>query len=54
MKFIRRMIGALALASLAMQAQAQGTIRIGYTEALSGTFAQVGDQGIKSIQFAID
>ena len=54
MKFIRRMIGALALASLAMQAQAQGTIRIGYTEVLSGTFAQVGDQGIKSMQFAID
>jgi branched-chain amino acid transport system substrate-binding protein len=30
------------------------TIRIGYSEALSGVFAQVGDQGIKSIQYAID
>lgn len=29
-------------------------IRIGYAEALSGVFAQVGDQGIKSIQYAID
>ena len=28
-------------------------IRIGYSEALSGVFAQVGDQGIKSIQYAI-
>src|SRR5476649_2300828 len=35
-------------------ARAEDTIKIGYTEILSGTFAQVGDQGIKSIQFAID
>lgn len=30
------------------------SIRIGYSETLSGVFAQVGDQGIKSIQYAID
>lgn len=30
------------------------TIKIGYSEALSGVFAQVGDQGIKSIQYAVD
>ena len=35
-------------------AHAQQTIKIGYTEILSGTFAQVGDQGIKSMQFAVD
>ena len=35
-------------------ARADNTIKIGYSELLSGTFAQVGDQGIKSIQFAID
>jgi len=35
-------------------ALAQNTIRIGYTEALSGTFAQIGDQGLKTIQFVID
>lgn len=34
--------------------QAADTIKIGYSEALSGVFAQVGDQGIKSIQYAID
>jgi branched-chain amino acid transport system substrate-binding protein len=35
-------------------ARAEETIRIGYSEILSGTFAQVGDQGIKTIQFSID
>jgi branched-chain amino acid transport system substrate-binding protein len=38
---------------IAHQAHAE-TIKIGYSEALSGVFAQVGDQGIKSIQYAID
>ena len=33
---------------------AADTVKIGYSEALSGVFAQVGDQGIKSIQYAID
>jgi len=50
----------LAAAALAVGAlfgggaQAQNTIRLGYTELLSGPFAQVGDQGIKTIQFVID
>lgn len=53
------MLRGLALALLALcvsaptRAQAD-TIRIGYSEALSGVFAQVGDQGIKSIQYAIE
>ena len=38
---------------IAQHASAE-TIKIGYSEALSGVFAQVGDQGIKSIQYAID
>ncbi len=42
------------LAAAGSASMAADTIRIGYSEALSGTFAQVGDQGIKSIQFAID
>ena len=35
-------------------ARAEDTIKIGYSEGLSGAMAQVGDQGIKSIQFSID
>lgn len=41
-------------AFLTTPAQAQNTIKLGYTELLSGPFAQVGDQGIKTIQFVID
>jgi branched-chain amino acid transport system substrate-binding protein len=48
-------IAALSLPSMAaVPVHAEDTIKIGYSEALSGAFAQVGDQGIKSIQFAID
>ena len=54
MTFIRRAVGLAFLLMTGAAAQAAETIRIGYTEILSGTFAQVGDQGIKSIQFAID
>ncbi len=46
--------GLMGLASFATPAKAQGTIRLGYSELLSGTFAMVGDQGIKTIQFVID
>lgn len=49
--------GAAALVAAAMiapQARAADTIKLGYTELLSGTFAQVGDQGIKTIQTVID
>ena len=48
---------AFALACLLLSTgatRAEDTIKIGYTEVLSGVFAQIGDQGIKSIQFAID
>ena len=47
------MLTLIACSYIAQHARAD-TIRIGYAEALSGVFAQVGDQGIKSIQYAID
>jgi len=50
-------LSAAALVGLCAAAQpvsAQDTIRIGYTDQLSGTFAQIGDQGIKTVQFLID
>jgi branched-chain amino acid transport system substrate-binding protein len=37
-----------------MPTAAQDSVKIGYTESLSGTFAQIGDQGIKSIQAVVD
>jgi len=43
-----------AVTALVTPTRAADPIKIGYSEALSGTFAQVGDQGIKSIQYAID
>ena len=56
MTFIKALVGAFALVFVANCGAARGedTIRIGYSEALSGTFAQIGDQGIKTIQFSID
>jgi len=44
----------LAVSAFVRPAAAQDTIKLGYTELLSGTFAQVGDQGIRTIQFVID
>ena len=46
-------VSLLAWPCIAQHAHAD-TIKIGYSEALSGVFAQVGDQGIKSIQYAVD
>lgn len=46
-------ISLIAGPCIAQRAHAD-TIKIGYSEALSGVFAQVGDQGIKSIQYAVD
>ena len=48
-------LAAAALAIFSVQtASAQNTIRLGYTEILSGPFANVGDQGLKTIQFVVD
>ena len=35
-------------------AMAQGTIKIAYTDPLSGPFAQVGDANLKQMQYVID
>ncbi len=51
---IAALLGLWVAAPAPAPAAAQGTIKIGYTEALSGTFSQIGDQGIKSIQAIID
>ena len=46
--------GFVALATLAAPAQAQETIKILYTDPLSGPFAQVGDQNLKQFNYMID
>ena len=35
-------------------AWAQGTIKVAYTDPLSGPFAQVGDANLKQMQYIID
>jgi branched-chain amino acid transport system substrate-binding protein len=45
---------AASLAVWAGTAQAQGTIKIMYTDPLSGPFAQVGDQNLKQLKYIID
>jgi branched-chain amino acid transport system substrate-binding protein len=45
---------ALALVLSAAPAGAQGTIKIMYTDPLSGPFAQVGDQNLQQFKFIID
>ena len=45
---------ATGLALGAGDAQAQGTIKILYTDPLSGPFAQVGDQNLKQFKYIID
>jgi len=46
--------GFVALAALATPALAQPTIKIAYTDPLSGPFAQVGDANLKQMQYVID
>jgi branched-chain amino acid transport system substrate-binding protein len=45
---------AIALVLSAAPAQAQGTIKIMYTDPLSGPFAQVGDQNLQQFKYIID
>ncbi len=55
---LTRTLFALALAASlapgASGAQAQGTIKIMYTDPLSGPFAQVGDQNLQQFKYIID
>src|ERR1700752_5100347 len=45
---------ALALTQITGTAWAQGTIKIMYTDPLSGPFAQVGDQNLQQFKYIID
>ena len=59
MRFGRTILSAtaasfVALAMPAAPAQAQETIKIMYTDPLSGPFAQVGDQNLKQFNYMID
>ena len=47
-------VGAALALSFAGTAAAQGTIKIAYTDPLSGPFAQVGDANLKQMNFIID
>jgi len=47
-------VGAVLALSFASTAAAQGTIKIAYTDPLSGPFAQVGDANLKQMNFIID
>jgi branched-chain amino acid transport system substrate-binding protein len=52
--FLRMVIVAAAPALFALGADAAETIKIAYTDPLSGPFAQVGDQNLKQMQYIID
>jgi branched-chain amino acid transport system substrate-binding protein len=56
MRILARMAGVVLLAcmTLAGPAAAQGTIKIAYTDPLSGPFAQVGDANLKQMQYILD
>ena len=59
MRFARTILsaaaaGIMALAMPVAPAQAQETIKIMYTDPLSGPFAQVGDQNLKQFNYMID
>jgi branched-chain amino acid transport system substrate-binding protein len=51
---LRMLIMAVAPAVFASAAAAAETIKIAYTDPLSGPFAQVGDQNLKQMQYIID
>jgi branched-chain amino acid transport system substrate-binding protein len=55
-RMIGRIAGAVALACLALAGPAlgQATIKIAYTDPLSGPFAQVGDANLKQMQYILD
>jgi branched-chain amino acid transport system substrate-binding protein len=52
--FLRSLLAALTSVLLALSVHASETIKIAYTDPLSGPFAQVGDQNLKQMQFIID
>src|SRR3979490_3405080 len=56
MRILARIAGVVLLACVALAgpAMAQGTIKIAYTDPLSGPFAQVGDANLKQMQYILD
>src|SRR5216684_9209399 len=52
--FLRMLIVAVTPAVLVLAAEAAETIKIAYTDPLSGPFAQVGDQNLKQMQYIVD
>ena len=56
LRILARVAGVVALACVALAgpAVAQGTIKIAYTDPLSGPFAQVGDANLKQMQYILD
>src|SRR3974377_709297 len=53
-KLLSFLIAALAPMLFALSALADETIKIGYTDPLSGAFAQVGEQNLVQFQYIID
>ena len=51
---LRMFMGALLALGVTVTAQAQQTIKIAYTDPLSGPFAQVGDANLKQMNYIID
>ena len=53
-KWISASLAIVLALALGSQASAQQTIKVAYTDPLSGPFAQVGDANLKQMQYIID
>ena len=53
-KWLTRSLGSCSRSPAAVMHSAQGTIKVAYTDPLSGPFAQVGDANLKQMQYIID
>ena len=54
MSFRKLVFAVLALSSMALPAMAADPIKIGYIDPLSGSFANVGEQGQRTLQMLIE
>src|SRR5206468_3275005 len=53
-KWLTAFFGAVLAIACIAHASAQETIKVAYTDPLSGPFAQVGDANLKQMQYIID
>ena len=53
-KWLTAFLGFVLAIAVGGQASAQQTIKVAYTDPLSGPFAQVGDANLKQMQYIID